>query len=222
VLVHLLRQNKAVRMSPEPSQRGTPLETLGLVLLVLAPLVYLGSLAWARTGNNLEFVLLLGSAAFVGVGVTLLVNGSNQGRSGRVRGGLAVLGSALLAAFIGGCGQYWYGSEPARLLVRVLDADTGRPIAHATVSLVREQTSPDEGTVGTTDARGFVCLTHEFDAAGTDSAVERTGALIIRETLSVQAQGYEGVCEPLHMHTGVQWGMYGPPLPGVAVHLHKK
>jgi hypothetical protein len=119
--------------------------------------------------------------------------------------------------------EHWYGRRPAGLTVRVLDAKTGRPLADAWVRLFESGGIPDEGTAGKTDANGLTRLAHVFTAAGATSPVCETGTLYLScETLAVEARGYEEVCEPLRTYTGPRRSVYGPSLPVVEVHLHKK
>src|SRR5262245_38100391 len=95
------QQSRQVVRMADPVRRGSPAEAVGLALLAVAPLLFLASLAWARTGNNLEQVLLVGSAVFLAAGLILSVAGVWQDRPGRLRGGVALSASALLAAVAG-------------------------------------------------------------------------------------------------------------------------
>src|SRR5207253_2564601 len=52
-------------MGEDTVPRVSPLECVGLVLLTLAPAVFLAVLAWASTGRDLGGVLLLGSVGFL-------------------------------------------------------------------------------------------------------------------------------------------------------------
>src|SRR5262245_59024254 len=94
------------------SPHRSPLEPIGLTLLALMPLAYLAMLIWASPGWDLDLALLVGSAAFLGVALGLLVVGLRQGRSGRVQVGLVVLATALFGPSLLVCGRgYWYGPE---------------------------------------------------------------------------------------------------------------
>jgi hypothetical protein len=204
------------------TRHRSPLEPVGLALLAVMPLAYLGMLIWASPGRDLDLALLVGSAAFLGVGLGLLVMGLWQGRSGRARVGLVVLATAVFGPSLLVCGGFWYGSKTRQLTVRVRDAQTGRPLANASVCLSRSQASPDRGTEGKTDANGVACLTHEFRASGTRSVVCNTGGISLsRETLTVEAEGYRGIRGPLWGYVGTGWPLHDP-LPVVEVRLHKK
>ncbi len=199
------------------------LEPIGLALLAVMPLAYLGMLIWASPGRDLDLALLVGSAAFVGVGLSLLAVGLWQRRSGRAQVGLVVLATALVGPSLLACGgAFWCGLESRRLTVRVRDAQTGRPLANASVRLSRSQANPEGGTGGKTDANGLVTLSHEFFASGTKTVVCDTGGLPLLEPLTVEAEGYWGVREPLGQYIGSGWPLHGPPPPVVEIRLHKK
>jgi hypothetical protein len=104
----------------------------------------------------------------------------------------------------------------------VLDSQTGRPLADASV-LLYDPNDSWAGSVTRTDAQGFARLTHPFAASGTTSLVHKTGVLYLaRATLAVEAEGYEGIREPLEGCIAAEWDAYGPPLPLVVIHLDKK
>src|SRR5262249_55534017 len=103
---------------------------------------------------------LVGSAVFLAAGLILSVAGVWQDRPGRLRGGVALSASALLAAVAGKFETDWHGSRQVPLAVRVVDASTGRPIANASVRLFSQDHR--DGSASKTDASGFAQVTHWF------------------------------------------------------------
>jgi hypothetical protein len=103
--------------------------------------------------------------------------------------------------------------------VTVWDAQTGRPIPHAAVRLGR-WSNPTEASQGRTDETGAVRLTHEFITDGVDATYHSSGGTVLwKETLEVDARGYQPVRATLDEYLGSGWPLHGPPLPPVSVEL---
>jgi hypothetical protein len=196
-------------------------ECLSLVTLAIAPFLFLGVLSWACTGRDLTNLFLAGTSMFLVLGAGLVGSGWWFRRANWVTGGVGLLVSAGLCFGVAGSGIDWIGGQTAVLTVRVVDAHTGRPVPGATVCLSHSKES--EPSVGRTDADGKVELSHGFMTVGMDTLVQRTGVYCLGwETLSVEADGYQALRGSLERYTGMDWDLYGLPLPTVTVRLKRK
>jgi hypothetical protein len=162
--------------------------------------------------------------AFVGVavlaigGVLLLLRGLFTLRPLPAAAGLVVLVSLLACGLVLAPKVYWQGRRAAGVTVTVMDAQTGRPIANATVRLGRTEASE-----GQTDSAGEVRLTHKFKTDGNHTAFHSSGGMVLwTETLEVHAEGYYPLRASLDEYLGSGWGLDGPPLPPVSVALTAK
>jgi hypothetical protein len=192
------------------------LEPAGLVLLVFAPVLFVGTLHYARTGRDLTLAFYVGLAGFVLVGAWLL----DRGRWGPVVAGAIMLVSVPVLFFLADTIGLWSGVHEAVLVVRVRDADTGQGIEGATVS-VSLLGDHSEGAASRTGPDGTARLRCRFRSGGADSLVRQTGSFCLSEHLTVDATGYRGIREPLWKHLAESWDLYGPPLPVIEVTLKK-
>jgi hypothetical protein len=209
-------------MSTASAARTNHWESVGLVLLALAPVCWLVLLTKTSTGRDLTALFFAGSAVLFVGGVSTTTAGLQRGRDAWMLSGASclafVLASCLLVA---GTEAHWVGRTALGVTVAVRDADTGRPLPHAVVRLAKAE-QEGEGTPGRTDEAGRAQLTHDVKVAGTSSLVVRTGSLsVVGETLHVEAPGYQSLHEPLGKFTGLEWDLYGPPIPAVEVTLKK-
>jgi hypothetical protein len=116
--------------------------------------------------------------------------------------------------------EYWIGSTRTDLRIRVVDADTGRPVPNASVRVFEYEESASEGK---THPDGWVTLTHWFSSAGENGLFRKTGGLRLWvEKLSVEAEGYEPLRGPLDDFTGPNRNLRDLPLPPVTVELRRR
>jgi hypothetical protein len=195
---------------------------LGLAAAVLAPPALIALLSLNSAGRNLSTVLFLGSAVFFGLGLFWVGLGCWRNKEAPIQGGAVLFFSAALTLVVTiAFSMEYIGEQSAILVVTVRDAQTAQPLANA---LVRLSASGDGSrmTEGKTDAAGAVHLRHTFTAVGIDSWVQQTGVFYLwRETLQVEASGYEPIHTQLEDYTGPVWNLYGPPLPVVEVLLKR-
>jgi hypothetical protein len=198
----------------------------GILLLSLsaAPLFFL-TLAGVHTATRWDVWtgVLVGASLLACVGVVLIGRGLWKRQVSAARTGVAVLLSLLLSCLaLGCCGTYWQSHHTAVLAVQVTDAQTGKPVADAVIRVftVMNRSGVSEGRTGAT---GSLRVTHEFASTGTRTPFHREGGIgLWRETLEVEAQGYQPLQEPLESYTGGSWSVFGPPLPRVNLSLTRK
>jgi hypothetical protein len=209
-------------MVTAPSSRLRWLEHAGLVVLPLAPLGFLALVASQSRGKDLSVVFYTGSAVLFALGACLVTLGIRRQRSSRKWSGGLTMASVLLFGFFGATGIYWVGSKTLVLTVEVLDSETGGPVPNASVRVYIAEYSWGVSEVQT-DSDGRVDLNHEFKAAGYSSLLNSYGSInLSRESLRVEAAGYQLVHEPLYEHTGLGWPLYGSALPAVKVSLKRR
>jgi hypothetical protein len=194
---------------------------LALAAVAAAPLVFLATLACLRTGRDLSAAFGLGLVLFFVGGVCLLLLGSATNRSDRTWGGAATC-TAVVASLLLGMGRaVWIGGKTVPLTVAVRDAETGAPVAGASVGLF-DLEGDRPRTVGRTDATGTASVSHLFTAYGSLSLVGDTGRVRFTwYSLRVEAEGYQTLTEPLDRYTGTHQDLHAPPPPRVVIALKK-
>jgi hypothetical protein len=203
-------------MSTAPSH---PPSVFNLVTLALLPLPFLGLLALLRGERDLSLVHYAGLLAFVVIAARM----AYLGGAGRRRCGFALVGTSFLSLLLVNLSTiFWVGFREVAVTVRVVDADTGRPVPDASVSLGDEsEKDASRATTGTTDTKGQARLERRFMMSGSATWVGIRGGLYLWDTLRVEAAGYWGVRGRLSEYTADGWDAYGPPLPPVEVRLKR-
>jgi hypothetical protein len=199
-----------------------------LLTLALLPLLLPGPLCLVGRGRYASLAFYGGLALFLLAGLGLRCQ---AGCPNRVRDGLAVVGTAVLAFVpVELSTILWVGFQDVEITVRVLDDDTGRPVPAASVWLGQGVPEPPEwlgqeekgGSRATTDAEGWARLEHSFMAGGTANFLWSSGGPYLGQgTLKVEAVGYRGFQERLPKLVGPAADANGPPLPPVEVRLKK-
>jgi hypothetical protein len=205
-----------------PMNRLKRFEPFFLVILPLAPFLFLALVSIARTGRNLTGLFFTGLALFLAAAILLIAIGSGQGRTGWQQSGFALL-VALLAVFLWGATELlWIGASTIVVTVVVRDASTKQPIPNATVRLFREYEKVDpDATEAHTDEKGTCVLNRRVTTVGVTSSVQEQGYYRLWDYLKVDAVEYQGISEKLENFTVSTWPMYGPPIPVVVVDLKK-
>jgi hypothetical protein len=198
------------------------LESVGLVVLGVAPLAFVATLIAARTGRDFTALFLFGLASFGVIGACLIGFGVWTGREDRVAAGMVMVPQLLFAVVFvcGNASVHWSGFTEPTLTVQVRDARTRQPIEGATVRFTSQWPEGD-GFEAPTGPGGAAYLRCRFKSGGADSLIRRTGGLSVSGNLVVEAKGYRPVREPLWKYIGEGWDLYGPPLPVVEVNLER-
>jgi hypothetical protein len=196
--------------------------TTSVMLLVLSPPLFLTCLFLGRTGRDLTTFWLAGCAALLSVGVFLIVVGILRRRREVILSGSGLLVILLVTFFCASTGMWWIGVETRELTIRVIDAETQKGITNASVLVLRRY-GGEAVSKGMTDRDGEVHLVRTFTSIGTDSFVQKTGAIYLwQDSLEVNAEGYGKVGQPLDTFTGPSWDLYGSPFPTIEVRLRKR
>jgi hypothetical protein len=190
------------------------------LLLVCSPIIFFVSLVLARTGRDLTTVYFLGCGAFICLGVFVVTR--RRRRQVSIFAGCGLIVVVLLTSFAACSGIYWIGTETREVIFSVRDAETAEPIANALVVL-RQLYDENRVLNGQTDVQGRARIRKMFTSVGTDSALQRTGAIYLwQDNIEVDADGYQPLREPLDKFVGSGWDLYGAPLPVIEVTLKKK
>jgi hypothetical protein len=100
----------------------------------------------------------------------------------------AVALAATVALAARSCTRFWQGFQDLRIDLVVVDAETGAPVAAASVRL-----TPDGGRESsvTTGPDGAASLVHRFPTSGKVTWLDNTGSVIFHAVdIEVQAPGY--------------------------------
>ena len=192
------------------------LERTGQLMLVLSPLLFVSGLHLLRFGRDLTIVSFVGLAILF----TVAIVGCRLGGIAWQIAGVIAIGIIVVTCLHLPDTILWIGSRNAIVVVTIKDADSGLPVADALVRLFEEDDSRQ--SVGRTNTQGIVHLDYSFVAAGSSSFVQETGGYrLTRETLTVDANGYAAVREPLCKHTGSGARLY-EHLPEVEIRIKQK
>lgn len=194
-------------MNPaHPSRIQFSLRTVLFAVLVLAGFIA----ALRQFGGGGFFVFLCG------LGLVLLA-GATWHRDPR-RGTLGfalVLGT--LPYFGAASRSVDHTEHPVRIVV--VDAESGRPISGARVSLYKKSQAT-QSSAGATDAQGATILLTKFKTSRYEFALTRRGRIWLWEhSVLVERSGYEPLECPLDDLTGKTHDLFGQPLPLVSVEL---
>jgi hypothetical protein len=189
--------------------------------LVAGPPALLAVLHFFSEGRDLTVIFLIGLGVFFTGGIYLVVSSVRVRNLGVRVVGTVVLVSVLVCFFIGAMGKLWVGNKAVEIIVQVADAESGLSIADAKVLLLNRYADSEE-TEGRTDKRGEARLRHTFWAYGDSSPVSQTGVVVFsRDTLTVEAEGYDAVRASLAKFTGPYGRYHDSQAPIVEVALYK-
>jgi hypothetical protein len=168
-----------------------------------APALLVGPPGWVtilnrlHEGRDLTGIFLSGLTVFILAGVSLVLAGVRRRESALGCPGAGIIVSTLVCLVVGSVGEMWMGGATLTVTVRVIDAESGQPIANANVRLVDVLSEPP-GTKALTDPDGIATLRQSFTATGHSSPVADTGGFYLgTQILSVAVPGYKDVERPL-------------------------
>jgi hypothetical protein len=196
------------------------LDRTGQLMLVLSPLLFVCGLHLLRFGRDLTIVSLAGLAILLIVALFVAIVGCRRDKAMWQIAGVIAVGIVIVTCLRLPEGILWIGNKNAVVVLTIIDADTGLPVADAVVRIFEEDDAPQSS--GRTDSRGTLRLHHHFVATGYSTFCAETGSYrVTRETLAVHADGYVAVRELLCKYTGSGARLY-EELPDVEIRMKRQ
>jgi hypothetical protein len=194
-----------------------------MVFVPLAPVLWVLGLYVMRTGHDLYSLYIVGSVVFFLLGLVSVIVGLGRRRADYTLSGSVALAAVVLTMLLAGNVLTWRGTHIAVLRVRVVDAQSRKPVAGATV-IVFDRFDPDLASHGNTDENGMSLISHSFSADGSESVVARTAWLSLSGVeIKISGPGYHPRQILLAQYVGDDSvDCYGAGIPPVELEISRK